>query len=88
MNQCPICKSDQVVPGGQSVIEPEGAPAITFTPGGLRRGQFRTTNSIPCLSMACLNCGFVWSQIPPAQLAAFLRKHGTKETISRFRLDS
>src|SRR5438045_1652676 len=74
MSQCPKCSSQQVVAG---CLGPDSNPPI-FRPAGLRSfsvTQDGGTKFATGGALACLDCGLVWSDVPPAKLREFVQRH-------------
>jgi hypothetical protein len=57
--------------------------ALRFEPDGLRFFQaFRLRRSgvaVQQLFQACLECGFLWSEVSPGNLRALIEKYGTEK---------
>jgi hypothetical protein len=75
MPQCLKCGSSRVTKG--RVVNYDANTLAVFRPDGLRPLAL-TLSQGPNLSeegYACLDCGLVWSSVPPEKLGAYIRKH-------------
>lgn len=74
MEYCLRCHSPQVVHG---YITCPRRHITVFRPHSLRMFSitFAGGPDLPKESLACLNCGLVWSEVPAEELREFVRKH-------------
>jgi len=78
---CPKCDATTVVDGEMNGGG-GGSDCSKFTPAGLRFFSLHMWwTAPPCgVCRACLRCGFVWTQLRPEDLRAYIDKHGNAET--------
>lgn len=79
MDQCLRCHSPQVVHG---YVTCPRRHVTAFRPHSLRLFSFTFFGGpdLPKESLACLNCGLVWTEVPADKLREFVRKHCDERT--------
>ena len=73
--RCPHCGGSVVVPGF-IVSSDGGASAVRFVPRGSRYLRVSLGVNLHQSLLACLTCGYLWSQLTPTELASFIAVEG------------
>ena len=75
MPQCPKCQSQEVVTG--KMVQYGGSTSAVFRPTKTRFATLSVAGGVPVAdeSLACLDCGLVWTVADKAKLLGFMESH-------------